>query len=1075
MSHDDSFALPRPADDLDEDDDEFEADLLLPSTLAREQELRVVLRLTSFGDDEVDHVCYYYIQVCAETMHSRVWCVRKRYSQFHALRKELKRIVKDPPPLPGKEVMKRFLGVQDLRKRANGLSTFLWRIAGDPILCNSQPVRRFLGTDVVESPPANAHPTTPLLSSFRGIRSESSAAAMSNSFVLDAGGGVGGSSSAVGLKTTATSMFASQTREGEGTAAMDDSMSEDGRLFLGKLSSVDALAKGFAEEGLAFSEADMHEPESEEISLDDDHDDGRPHRRSSTATGSSAPRTVVPQPLGSAGAKKRLDASSSPEPFCSLSFFGFGTKSRPSGASSSVSSASDSLAEEQVRLLQQNPYSLSSASALEISAAAGGAKISIDNHGEEEEMMSSRKAAEVPLADLPIPVDPFPSLRVVILLVGSRGDVQPYVALGKAMKARGHMVRIAAHECFREWIEQKHGLQFAPIAGDPKELLKMVVENKMFSYEFVKNGVTNHRAWVSQVLIDCWHACTLEDPNHPSLRRDSSLCLSGSRPPSLERRNSDLVGPGHAFNAMGSKFRADLIIANPPSFAGWHCAEALGVPLMMSFPMPWSRTTEFPSPFTSLSALSSPASLNWMSYGAVDRLIWLGLGDLINAFRVQTLWLHPIWTLSVKGHRYVHDYRVPFLYCWSPSVLAKPKDWGPHIAVSGYLFLDDSDGKDWQPNETLIKCFGDGTKKVVFIGFGSIVVKDPENLSLLVLAAARVLIERGFHVLVQKGWAGVDLPEEQGLFLVGAAPHSWIFPRCAAVVHHGGSGTTAEGLKNGIPTVVVPFFGDQFFWGETVKRRGLGDCEPYASLTANRLVECILTAVNPDVKKNCAEVSAGIKHEDGAQTACDFIEKVVFGFDGFDAIVMNTSQHGDWRRYPYYDLKKRVKLERYQNVKGLRKIKSRINKIASTISSSSNLLLSSATKGYLGGDAGDGDLQGVEMKPMRAISTGSTQSTTSFVSETGSIANLSMQRSASGGSASSSRASSSTNLPGLVAASSAAPSAALMSFPFLPEMYPGRVPQGHTAYSWFGKRTDERGDPFVPFGHTKFSWSASTW
>ena len=859
-----------------EDDEEEEEELIAPllnpfqSQEEDSDEASFVPRLTGFTI-EPDGVTYYHIQVTAENLGGKTWLIKKRYSQFDELRHSLKVLLFNPPKLPRKTFF-HSTNKGFLRDRARGLSTFLWTLAGTPLLSRSTQVRNFFGSNVEPQLPRNLEPTTPLLNS---TTSASQRLAYRSSFSL----------------ATLTSPVT--TMSDEVTLTKEEDGDDDGRWVMTHRSAQD-LQRGFASEGLTFSESDL-EPEKEEES-------------------------------------------------CWLScqsVFGH-PKVRPSLAAPT-----------------------------EILTKTGSL-----------ESLSFTQATER--------VHPTPKLRIVILLVGSRGDVQPYVALGKGLKSKGHTVRIAAHNCFRSWVSKDHGLDFAPVAGDPKELLRMVVEHKMFSYEFVKNGMTNHRGWVSQVLIDCWNACTQQDPDHPS------------NPVSSDSR----IGPGIAFTALKSKFRADLIIANPPSFAGWHCAEALGVPLLMTFPMPWSRTVEFPSPFTSLSAMTSPANLNWLSYGAVDRLIWLGLGDLVNRFRHESLRLNPIWTMSAKGHRYIHDYRIPFLYCWSPSVLAKPKDWKDHILISGYMFLDDSDGSSWQPDQVLLDCFSSSTerKKVVFIGFGSIVVKDPARLSNIVSDTAIQLIELGFNVLVQKGWAGVDLPTNvPGLYSIGPAPHSWIFKRCSVVVHHGGSGTTAEGLKNGIPTVVVPFFGDQFFWGETVKRRGLGETEPYSTLTTNRLVECIINCCDSTIKENCMKVSKGIELEDGIGTAINFIENQVFPFDF-------SPEDKEWLKWPFYDLKKRVKLERSQDIKGMRKIKSRLKTFIGSNPSS-------ATKNKNGNNE---VATGLELKQLHC-------KTHPYLDD--------------------------------------------HDMPFLPKMYPGRVPDGHTPFSWFGNFSQSE----VPVGHTNFSWKASTW
>ena len=148
---------------------------------------------------------------------------------------------------------------------------------------------------------------------------------------------------------------------------------------------------------------------------------------------------------------------------------------------------------------------------------------------------------------------------------------------------------------------------------------------------------------------------------------------------------------------------------------------------------------------------------------------------------------------------------MPFTYCFSEALLPRPPDWGPWIDVVGFWFLSNAN-PDWDPPPELLSFLESGPPPV-FIGFGSIVVDDPDALTNTVVAAVK---SAGCRAIIQKGWAGMtptDLPEE--ILLIGAAPHDWLFPRMAAVVHHGGAGTTSAGLRVGRPTVIVPFFGDQ--------------------------------------------------------------------------------------------------------------------------------------------------------------------------------------------------------------------------------------------------------------------------
>lgn len=181
------------------------------------------------------------------------------------------------------------------------------------------------------------------------------------------------------------------------------------------------------------------------------------------------------------------------------------------------------------------------------------------------------------------------------------------------------------------------------------------------------------------------------------------------------------------------------------------------------------------------------------------------MGDVINNFRVRTLRLEPVSVLWAGG--LISRLEVPYTYCWSTALIPKPKDWGPHIGISGFFFLGLA--SNYKPPQDLVDFLAVGPPPV-YIGFGSIVVDDPNKLTDMIFKAVK---KAGVRAVVSKGWGGiggVDPPE--GVLLLGNCPHDWLFPRMSAVVHHGGAGTTAIGVACGKPTVVVPFFGDQAFW-----------------------------------------------------------------------------------------------------------------------------------------------------------------------------------------------------------------------------------------------------------------------
>jgi hypothetical protein len=203
---------------------------------------------------------------------------------------------------------------------------------------------------------------------------------------------------------------------------------------------------------------------------------------------------------------------------------------------------------------------------------------------------------------------------------------------------------------------------------------------------------------------------------------------------------------------------------------------------------------------------------------------------------------------------------------WSPGIIPKPKDWGPEIDVTGFVFLDLA--SNFTPPDDLKKFLDDG-EPPVYIGFGSIVVDDPDQFTKLIFEAVEMA---GVRALVSKGWGGfgsnADCPDN--VFMLENTPHDWLFPRCSAVVHHGGAGTCAIGLKCAKPTMIVPFFGDQPFWGAMVSKAKAGahECIPYKNLTAERLAKGIKECLTDEAKKNVQKIADSIEAEgDGALNA----------------------------------------------------------------------------------------------------------------------------------------------------------------------------------------------------------------
>lgn len=182
-------------------------------------------------------------------------------------------------------------------------------------------------------------------------------------------------------------------------------------------------------------------------------------------------------------------------------------------------------------------------------------------------------------------------LNIVIQVVGSRGDVQPFVALGNELQRHGHRVRLATHGVFESFVRDS-GLEFYSIGGDPSELMAYMVKNPGLipQMKSVKAGdIQRKRVMVAEMLKGCWESCIEDD------------------------------------SVTKTPFVADAIIANPPSFAHIHCAQALGIPLHLMFTMPWTSTRSFPHPLANLKySTTEPKMANYLSYGIVEWMTWQG-------------------------------------------------------------------------------------------------------------------------------------------------------------------------------------------------------------------------------------------------------------------------------------------------------------------------------------------------------------------------------------------------------------------------------------------------------------------
>jgi len=254
----------------------------------------------------------------------------------------------------------------------------------------------------------------------------------------------------------------------------------------------------------------------------------------------------------------------------------------------------------------------------------------------------------------------------------------------------------------------------------------------------------------------------------------------------------------------------------------------------------------------------------------IEQMFWQPIRDLVNKWRIEELGLSSIiW--GTGGHQGISRTNTPFLYCFSKHIVPKPPDWPDWIVPCGYWFLDNVSSLTYNPPDDLVAFLNAGPPPI-YIGFGSIVVEDPELLTRTVLKAIE---ETGQRAILGKGWAEMgshDTPSN--VFPISSVPHDWLFPRVSMVCHHGGAGTTAAGLRCGKPTVIVGFFGDQFFWSQRVKEAGVGQSLSHKNLTSKKLSHAIMKCLNdPQILTRAQEIGEKIGAEDGVQTAVDTFHK----------------------------------------------------------------------------------------------------------------------------------------------------------------------------------------------------------
>jgi hypothetical protein len=310
----------------------------------------------------------------------------------------------------------------------------------------------------------------------------------------------------------------------------------------------------------------------------------------------------------------------------------------------------------------------------------------------------------------------------------------------------------------------------------------------------------------------------------------------------------------------------DMVLAGMGGlYTGLAIAEKLSLPLLQAYVVPFTPTQEF----SSVLAPRLPAPLNRFSHHLTRQLMWQGFRSADSLARKRVLGIAPAPFSGPYNASPAHG--MPVLYGFSPSVIPVPSDWNGSAHVTGYWFTQEPE--EWQPPASLVDFLQSGSPPV-YIGFGSMSNRDPEQTADLIVQALARVKQRA---VLLSGWGGLQKNNIPGsIYMIDAIPHSWLFPRVAAVVHHGGASTTAAGLRAGVPSIVIPFFGDQPFWGRRVADLGVGPKPiPRQKLTVERLVKAIREALtDEDSRQRAYRLGKQIQAEDGIASAVEILHRL---------------------------------------------------------------------------------------------------------------------------------------------------------------------------------------------------------
>lgn len=435
------------------------------------------------------------------------------------------------------------------------------------------------------------------------------------------------------------------------------------------------------------------------------------------------------------------------------------------------------------------------------------------------------------------------------MTLGSRGDVQPYVALARGLQAAGHDATLGAEPPY-EALVRSNGVDYVPLGSRPDTVesfdrfSRLQHQAGKRAYKILKEA----NSWILDLLEDQMAGC-------------------------------EKAADG-----------ADILVEGTMGMITGHLAEHLDIPFVRAYLRPETRTRHYRRPDLVYPKDSRIPARNRFSYSLPMIAVWRTVRKPVNAWRLERALL-PFPPRGGRGplnnptQWWHYDNCFPVLNGFSAAVAPRQPDYPAWHETTGFWPLDTATGYEPPPK---LQAFLDGGPPPVCIGFGSMPVLDPAAMWPSIIRAVE---HTGQRAVVLTGWGGLDRrvgadeaedPEQRqmrdDIFVTEAVPHDWLYPRCSLAIHHGGSGATSASMTAGVPTVIIPFLWDQLFWGRRAHALGAGPAPiQQPDLTVESLSDAIRAALTPNIRKRAAALGEQLREEAGAARAVELLERTVEG------------------------------------------------------------------------------------------------------------------------------------------------------------------------------------------------------